>query len=93
LRRVAGWLTEHYVVTFLLLIVLLSWWGERHWLFSLLLFAPTYVLLLPLVILTRSVSWSGRGLVLCQVLCIVVLCFGYMEFSWTRRGGRTDRER
>jgi endonuclease/exonuclease/phosphatase (EEP) superfamily protein YafD len=86
IARVSGWLNTIYVVTFLLLIFLLSWWGERHWLLSLLLFAPPYALLLPLAILTPLCLVARPRLVLWQLLCTAVLSFGYMEFSWTRSG-------
>jgi len=82
--RFLGVLNALYVIGFLLLIVLLSWWGERHWLLSLILFAPPYVLLLPLIILTPLCLFVRPKLLLWHLLCAAILCFGYMEFSWTR---------
>jgi endonuclease/exonuclease/phosphatase (EEP) superfamily protein YafD len=86
--RAAGAFNAIYLFGFLLLILLLLWWGERHWLVSLLLFAPAYALLLPLLILTPFCLIVRPRLVLWHLLCAAIVYFGYMEYSWSFRPSR-----
>ena len=48
-RGVLGWLTGIYGVLALVGMVALEYWAERLWVFSLLLFAPPLVMLIPLL--------------------------------------------
>src|SRR4051812_26584159 len=51
-RQALGWLTAGYVGGLILLLLGLEWWGERSWVFSVLLYAPIQICLLPLGLLT-----------------------------------------
>ena len=63
-RGVLGWLTGIYGVLALVGMVALEYWAERLWVFSLLLFAPPLVMLIPLLPLTvMTVMSSGMRLV------------------------------
>src|SRR6188472_3339004 len=87
LYRAVGWLNAIYVLGFLVVVALLSWWGERDWILSLLLFAPAYVLLAPVALLMPVCLFARPRLLLWHLLCGVLLFFGYMEFSWTTKPG------
>lgn len=81
-RRLLGWLTIAYVGAACVAMLALEWWGEHLWVFSLLLFAPPQILLLPLAILTPLCLLFRRRLCLWHLACVVVLAFGYMTFRW-----------
>jgi endonuclease/exonuclease/phosphatase (EEP) superfamily protein YafD len=89
LRAVVGWLTWFYFGALLLVLALLAGWGERHWLISLLLFAPPQALLLPLAVLGPACLFLRPRLLPVPIAAVVILYFGYMDFSWTRRPAPT----
>ncbi|MHA3771138.1 endonuclease/exonuclease/phosphatase family protein [Verrucomicrobiota bacterium sgz303538] len=79
-------LTLAYATLLALLMTALEWWGERNWLLSLLIFAPAWLLLAPLVVLTPiSLLLLRWRLLLVQSGCAVFVLFGYMTFRWTPR--------
>jgi len=82
-RRVAGWLTAGYVGGLLVLLLGLEWWGERSWVFSLLLYAPIQMCLLPLLVLTPFCLLFRWRLVAWHFAAIVLVFFGYMTFRWS----------
>ena len=91
-RRVLGWLTVAYAGGALVAMVALEWWGERLWVFSVLLFAPPQMLLLPLLALTPLCLLFRPRLCLWHLGCVLVLAFGYMNFRWSgspHGGGQT----
>ena len=88
LRRVLGWLTCGYAAGLLCAMIALEWRGERLWVFSLLLYAPAQMLLLPLLVLTPLCLVARRRLCLVHLACVLVLAFGYMTF---RRAGSPRR--
>lgn len=90
-RRVLGWLTWAYVGGALAAMVALEWWGERLWVFSLLLFAPPQMLLLPLLALTPLCLLLRPRLCLWHLACVLVLAFGYMNFRWSGPSPRTEQ--
>ena len=92
LRRALGWLTLAYVAGLLLAMIALEWWGERLWVFSLLLYAPALTLLLPLLVLTPLSLLFRPRLCLWHLAAVLVLAFGYMTFHWSgspRHGEKT----
>ena len=89
LRRALGWLTFAYVAALLIAMLALEWWGERLWVFSLLLYAPAQMLLLPLLVLTPLCLLARRRLALVHLAGVLVLAFGYMTF---RRSGSSRRD-
>ncbi len=89
LRRALGWLTVTYVAILFAAMIGLEWWGEKLWVFSLLLYAPAQVLLLPLLLLTPLCLLVRRRLCLVHLVCVLVLAFGYMTF---RRAGSSRRD-
>lgn len=92
LRRALGWLTAGYVGGLLLLLLGLEWWGERSWIFSLLLYAPIQTCLLPLALLTPVCLLFRWRLVLWHGVAIVALFFGYMTFRWSSVPAPTGAE-
>ncbi len=89
LRRALGWLTLSYGAGLLLAMVALEWWGERLWVFSLLLYAPAPALLLPLLVLTPLCLLIRPRLCLWHLAAVLLLVFGYMTF---RRSGAPPRD-
>ena len=89
LRRALGWLTFGYAALLLIAMIALEWQAERLWVFSLLLYAPAQMLLLPLLVLTPLGLLVRRRLCLVHLACVLVLAFGYMTF---RRAGSARRE-
>ncbi len=83
LRRLLGWLTLTYAGSLLLAMIALEWWGERLWVFSLLLFAPPQILLLPLLVLTPLCLLLRPRRCLWHLGCVLALAFGYMNFRWS----------
>ena len=90
-RRMLGWLTVAYVGGVLAAMVAIEWWGERLWVFSVLLFAPPQMLLLPLLALTPLCLLFRPRLCLWHLGCVLVLAFGYMNFRWSGPSPRTGR--
>jgi endonuclease/exonuclease/phosphatase (EEP) superfamily protein YafD len=82
-RRMLGWITFAYVGGLILTLAALEWWGERFWLFGVLLYAPAQMLLLPLLALTPVCLVFRRRLVLWHLGAVGVLVFGYMNFRWS----------
>ena len=82
LRRLLTLLTLLYAAGLLLLLTLLEYWGEHLGVFSLLLYAPPPILLLPLAILTPACLLLRPRLCLWHLACIAILLFGYMTFGW-----------
>ena len=91
LRNALGRLTLAYVPALLIAMIALEWWGERLWVFSLLLYAPAQTLLLPLLVLTPLCLLLRRRLCLWHLACVLVLAFGYMTFSWSGSARRDER--
>ena len=85
LGRALAILTAVYVVALVVLLVGLEWWGERHVLLSLLLFAPPHVLLTPLLGLMSAALIIRPRLCLWHFACVAVVAFGYMTFRWHER--------
>lgn len=81
-RRALGWLTAGYVGGLLLLLLGLEWWGERNWVFSLLLYSPIQMCLLPLAVLTPVCLLFRWRLVVWHFVAVVYLLFVYMTFRW-----------
>lgn len=90
-RRALGWLTLAYVGGALAAMVALEWWGERLWVFSLLLFAPPQMLLLPLLALTPLCLLFRPRLCLWHLACVLVLAFGYMTFRWSGKSRHDEQ--
>ncbi len=82
IRRGLTWATVGYVVGLCLLLLSLEWWGERFWLFSVVLYAPIQTCLLPLLVLTPACLLFRRKLVWGHLFAAIVLIFGYMTFRW-----------
>ena len=91
LRRVLGWLTLAYVAGLLIAMIALEWWGERLWVFSLLLYAPAQTLLLPLLVLTPLCLLVRWRLCLWHLACVLAVAFGYMTFSVSGSSRRDER--
>ena len=89
-RWVLGWLTGIYGVLALVGMVALEYWGERLWVFSLLLFAPPLVILLPLVVLMVMSLVMRPRLLLYQLGVVLFLVFWYMNFEWTKAVAKGD---
>ena len=89
LRRALGWLTFAHAAALVIAMIGLEWWGERLWVFSLLLYAPAQMLLLPLLVLTPLCLLVRRRLCLVHLACVLALAFGYMTF---RRSGSQRRD-
>ena len=81
-RRVLGWVSIAYVVCLLALLLGLEWWGERNWVFSVLLYAPIQVCLLPLAVLTPVCLLFRWRMVILHFAVALILIFGYMTFRW-----------
>lgn len=81
-RRVLGWASVAYVICLLALLLGLEWWGERNWIFSVLLYAPIQICLLPLVVLTPLCLLFRWRLLIAHVAAALILIFGYMTFRW-----------
>ena len=89
LRRALGWATLAYVTGLLLAMIALEWWGERLWIFSLLLYAPAQTLLLPLLGLTPLCLLFRPRLCLWHLAAVLALAIGYMSFH---RAGSARRD-
>ena len=89
LRRALGWLTFSYGAALLIGTIALEWWGERLWVFSLLLYAPPQMFLLPLLVLTPLCLLVRRRLCLVHLGCVLLVAFGYMTY---RRSGSPRRD-
>ena len=89
-RWVLGWLTGIYGVLALVGMVALEYWGERLWVFSLLLFAPPLVILLPLVVLMVMSLVMRPRLLLYQLGVVLFLVFWYMNFEWSKAVAKGD---
>ncbi|MEI9896273.1 MAG: hypothetical protein WDN28_21025 [Chthoniobacter sp.] len=76
-----GWLTAGYVLGLLVLLVGMEWWGERFWLFSVLLYAPIQTCLLPLAALTPACLLFRWRLIVWHLAAALILIFGYMTFD------------
>ena len=90
LRTLLGWATLLYGILFLVLLFALEWVGEKFWPFGLLLYAPPYAVLLPLLILTPLALLFHRRLILWHAAFVAVLFFGYLTFSWTPEPPRPE---
>ncbi|MEP6667593.1 MAG: endonuclease/exonuclease/phosphatase family protein [Chthoniobacter sp.] len=82
-RRALGWLTAGYVIGLLALLIGLEWWGERSWIFSVLLYAPIQTCLLPLAALTPVCLLFRWRLILWHFGAAIILVFGFMTFRWS----------
>ena len=82
LRRALAPLTYGYTGALLLLLLLLERWGEHLGIFSLLLFAPPPLLLLPLAILTPVCLLLRPRLCLWHLGCVAAVLLGYMSPGW-----------
>lgn len=91
-RRGLGWLTWAYAGGLLIALVALEWWGERLWVFSLLLYAPAQMLLVPLLLLTPLCLLFRPRLCRWHLACVLVLAFGYMTFRWSFWPARSERQ-
>ena len=78
-----GWATAAYFIGLVLLLLGLDWWGERNWIFSLMLYAPAQVLLLPLLVLTPACLLLRWRLVGWHLAAVAILAFVYMNFHWS----------
>jgi endonuclease/exonuclease/phosphatase (EEP) superfamily protein YafD len=83
IRKALGWVTLGYVAGLVLLLLGLEWWGERSWIFSVLLYAPIQTCLLPLALLTPLCLLFRWRMVFWHILAMVILIFGYMTFRWS----------
>lgn len=83
IRRALGWITAGYVIGLLVLLLGLEWWGERSWIFSVLLYSPIQVCLLPLAVLTPVCLLFRWRLLLWHFVAAGVLIFGFMTFRWS----------
>jgi len=83
IRRALGWLTAGYVIGLLLLLLGLEWWGERSWIFGVLLYAPIQTSLLPLALLTPACFLFRWRLIGWHLAAAVILIFGFMTFRWS----------
>ena len=83
IRTALGWLTLGYVGGLISILVALERWGERFWLFGVLLYAPAQILLLPLLVLTPACILFRWRLVLWHLGAGAALAFCYMTFSWS----------
>ena len=90
-RRALGWLTLAYAGSALVAMIALEWWGEHLWVFSLLLFAPPQMLLLPLLALTPLCLLFRPRLCLWHLGCVLALAFGYMTFRWSGTPNRHEK--
>lgn len=91
-RRALGWVTGAYVIALLLLLLGLEWWGERSWIFSVLLYSPIQVCLLPLAVLTPLCLLFRWRLVLWHFVAAAILLFGFMTFRWASVPSPTGSE-
>ena len=82
LRVALGALTLGYTVGLILLLTLIEYWGEHLGIFSLLLFAPPQIMLLPLGVLTPACLLLRPRLCLWHLGCVAILLFGYMTVGW-----------
>ncbi len=82
-RHVLGWATLVYVAGLLLLLLGLEWWGERSWIFSVLLYAPIQTCLLPLALLSPLCLLFRWRMVLWHITAAFILVFVYMTFRWS----------
>lgn len=82
-RQALGWVTLAYVAGLLFLLLGLEWWGERSWVFSVLLYAPIQTCLLPLALLTPLCLLFRWRLVLWHIAAAFILIFVYMTFRWS----------
>ena len=73
-------LTRLYLAGLIVLLLALEWWGERHWLLSLAIFAPPQALLAPLAILAPVALLVRPRLLLWYGACVALVAFGYMTF-------------
>ena len=91
LRRALGWGTLAYVAGLVCAMFALEWWGERLWVFSLLLYAPAQTLLLPLLVLTPLCLLARPRLCLWHLAAMLALAFGYMSFHWSASSRRDEK--
>ena len=77
--------TALYAVGLVVLLAAIEWWGERHWLLSLLLFVPPQVFLAPLAVLIPMAVFVRPRLCLWHLACIALVAFCYMTFRWHER--------
>lgn len=85
LRRLLSGTTFTYGISLVILLVALEWWGERHWLLSLLLFAPPALYLLPLAVLAPACLFLRPRLCAIHLLAIIGVGFVYTTFRVGQR--------
>jgi endonuclease/exonuclease/phosphatase (EEP) superfamily protein YafD len=76
-------LTFAYAIVLLLLLAAMEWRSESFLLLGILSFAPSVLLLLPLVILVPWALWRRQWLALgLHVVCVLVVLFVFMSFRF-----------
>jgi endonuclease/exonuclease/phosphatase family metal-dependent hydrolase len=83
--RLLGGATWGYAAGLVLLLAGMEWIGERNWIFSILIFLPPYLWLLPLGILLPACCFFRPKLCLAHLACAVWVVFIYMNFRWSPR--------
>ncbi|HEX8295874.1 MAG TPA: endonuclease/exonuclease/phosphatase family protein, partial [Chthoniobacteraceae bacterium] len=83
LRSLLTLLNHGFILGLIALLLAIELGSARHWLLSLLLYAPPPVFLAPLILLTPWAVLARRWhLVLGQGLAVLVVCLGYMTVRW-----------
>jgi vancomycin resistance protein VanJ len=90
-RAFLGAVTFTYLFSLVGLLVALEWWGERHWVLSVLLYAPPVLFLAPLAALTPLCLLFRARLVLWHLAAAALVGFGYMTFRWCSQPPPTER--
>jgi len=91
LRTVLTFATVVYFLGLIALMFLLSWWGERNWILSILLFVPAVIWLLPLFLLAPCQIFIRPKLCWISLAAVIVLGFVYLDFNWAFFGNENKR--
>lgn len=80
-------LTAIYVLSLVLLLAALEWWGERNWLLAALLYLPPQLWLAPLAVLLPISSWLRPALCFPQIACVALVGLAFLHIRWHARPG------
>jgi endonuclease/exonuclease/phosphatase family metal-dependent hydrolase len=83
-RRTLAWATYSYTAALIVFLTAVGRWGERLSIFSLYLYAPAQVVLVPMLLLSPLCLIFKPRLLGWHLVCVFTLVFGYMNFTWSR---------
>ncbi len=84
IRSTAKLLTYTYLLSLIVLLAGMEWYGERYWLLSFLMYLPPTGWLLPLIFLTPLCLLFAPKTCWSHLFCLILVLYFYMDFKWSR---------